>query len=522
MRILWLDRGSEHPWVEQDAWSYVEQSGFTVTKVKFPVEAREQLQKSSFDLLVVRAEVDGALRLLEEVKCHSTWSKRTRVIVISSKWKKEDFEEHAKMFIAADKYLTLPQPKVMFVQTVREVMGAAVAKPSALPFAPSTVQDAGPESSSRLDEIFSQSAGVPPGAPGYAPSLVAAPEVLSLDSFRAPDLSVDLPAGKPYEYQKPGSAMNRVNENTGPIFVSTPLQPSIAKNEQDVEVIRKYLHMREDELALALGEREELSRENRRLQKENSVLHTRLREVEHSYEEMSRKVIYLEKLLSEGERTLAMEKESREIDQKNSSEKNKFLEIQLSTANERYEELKNRVRKDIRKIRIKERDLEAKLEIARRDTEALIGSRDKRVLEMQRKIDALEFDLDQVQDSRIQAESEAERYLAKLSRVARALNLAIGMIEEENAPESDEQDQDPLLGGAALEEDAAGAEMAHDLSPAPVEPYAHPVETPSDVDELAALANDGEPTRVGSFQMEEADTSEKSQVISDDDEKAIG
>lgn len=471
MRILWLDKSQENPWAEKDAWNDIERHGFEITQCQFPVEAREYLQKKSFDLIVIRVEVNGALRLLEEVKRHSSWGKM-KSILYSTCWTENDFLEHSKVSQAPDRHMRAPLMKASFLQIANELMGIAPLKSAAAPQSD--------EASSRLEAIFS--------APAPEPS----------------------------------------QRETGPVLVASPIMPPLAQDEQDIDLIRKYLHLRETELAKTMGETQELSRENRRLQKEISTQQVKIRELEHSYEEMSRKVIHQEKDLGEMERSFTAEREALQAERKTQEEKAKYLESQLATENERYEELKNRVRKDIRKIRLKERDLEAKLEISRRDSETLLHSRDKQVLEQQRKIDALEFDLDQIQDSRIQAESEAERYLAKLSRVARALHLAIGMIEDDTAIEEEELDDEPMIGGAALSAHApSGAEVAPEahapgavFAPLPKEP------APAELsDELAALANDGEPTRIGALPKpseDEASDSNESQVIEDDSDKAIG
>jgi hypothetical protein len=218
----------------------------------------------------------------------------------------------------------------------------------------------------------------------------------------------------------------------------------------------------------------------------------------------------MEAEVSEAERQRAEEREELERDQRLNEDRIRSMEVQLNDATEKYENMRVRVRKDIRKIRDNERELEARLELTRKDSATLLQARDERVLELQRKIDALEFDLDQVQDSRVQAQVEAERYLAKLSRVSRALQIASSMIEDDRAGESELEELEPLVGGAAEAEepvaaagvapvgasaprggsegdsageggvgDSADSELREELSP-----------------EFAALANDGEPTQM--------------------------
>lgn len=270
----------------------------------------------------------------------------------------------------------------------------------------------------------------------------------------------------------------------------------------DAEVLRSYLRIKEEQLEISETEREELSRENERVRKEAHTLQAHLREMEIRHEELNKKLAQLELARESSAQDLHLREEEREREGRAQGERVKALEAQLGESAERYESLRSRVRKDIRKIRENERELEARLELLRKDSATLLQARDEKVLEMQRKIDALEFDLDQVQDGRVQAQMEAERYLAKLSRVARALNVAVSMIEDGHVSEEELEELEPLSGGAALAEDA-------ELAPPPViaASAASPVdsmgsEAPSEEaveelsDELAALANDGEATQM--------------------------
>jgi hypothetical protein len=268
----------------------------------------------------------------------------------------------------------------------------------------------------------------------------------------------------------------------------------------DMDVLRKYLAIREEQLEIAEGERDELSRENERLQKEAHGLQLKLRELEHLQDELQKKLEQMEEDRAEADRKALYAQDEAERAGKLAEERIRALEGQIAEAGEKYENLRGRVRKDIRKIRENERDLEARLELMRKDSETLLSARDVKVLELQRKIDALEFDLDQVQDGRVQAQMEAERYLAKLSRVSRALQIATSMIEDDRAGDSELEELEPLVGGAAnAEEPAPAPEEAPAAAEAP--PAEAGAEASAEAEaqlspELAALANEGEPTQM--------------------------
>ena len=279
---------------------------------------------------------------------------------------------------------------------------------------------------------------------------------------------------------------------------SKPIEiPKSVLKDGDIEVLRKYLRIKEEELSAALIAQEEIRNHNRVLQKDAHELQLRLREKEHLSEEAQAKAQAAEKEREELAQKLQQEQEHLESEVKAYQERIRQLEKEIDGSSERYEDLRNRVRKDIRRIRMHEKELEAKLEIARKDSETLLQARDQRVIELQRRIDSLEYDLDQVQDNRVQAEMEAERYLAKLSRVARALHIAIGMVEEGVARDEELDNLEPFANIKDDSVEVAGSQKTEhnplgggsDAAPAGAE-------APVDLD---ALASDGEPTRIVSL-----------------------
>lgn len=440
MRVLWVD-ADQNPWTDASGWEVIKSFGVEVRRISTSAEAYNIIIEKDFDLVLVRAEIHGAVDLMVHARKQINTTKR-KMILASSEWNKEQFRAHSRTEGAAHRYARVPMPPEGFIKLLSELFECPV---------------------ENMRE-FSVSGAIPSAS--------------KLEKFA--------------KMKKPSSQ-------------------AIADAE-DVDVLRKYLHIKEEQLEIAESERDELVMENERIQREAHQLQVRLREFEHQHDELTKKLAQMLDEKETQEREFLLEKESFEQSEKEYSEKVRALESKVSEANEKYENLRVRVRKDIRKIRANEKDLEARLELLRKDSQTLLHARDEKVLEQQRKIDALEFDLDQVQDSRVQAEMEAERYLAKLSRVARALNIAVNMIEEEPAKEEELEDMLPEMGGAGnAEEPAPDLEHAHSVaSIANPEAQAQPTpEAQSQPESLAlaagaenlsvdldALAKDGEPTQM--------------------------
>lgn len=427
----------ENPWSEANGWQVLEDFGLHAERVASTSQAEAPLRAGAFDLLLVRAELPGVISFLSSAR--KSLGSGKKIVVTSSTWSKEQFKSHSKTEGAADRYARIPMPPEGFLSLVADLFGC-------------TVED--------------------------FPKFSAAP------AARA-----EAPRRKP------------------------------AETSGDADVLGKYLRIKEEQLEISEGERRELALENERFQKEAHQLQVRLRELEHLHDELTKKLSTMEDEKVIYVREQQRMAEERERVEKAAAERVKALEAQLADAGEKYENLRVRVRKDIRKIRENERDLEARLELLRKDSSTLLQARDEKVLEMQRKIDALEFDLDQVQDGRVQAQMEAERYLAKLSRVSRALRIAVGMVEEEHVSEEELDELEPVLGGAAEAEEPAvpvqipvaaadpmamGAEDSPEPAVGGEQPPAEEAMDPGAADlsdDLAALANDGEPTQMISADM---------------------
>ncbi len=434
MRVLWVDADG-NPWTDSNGWRVLEDFGLNVRRVSTVAEAQKELPEKNFDLLLIRAEMQGAPSLLVQAR-RAIGKDGRKIVLASSEWSKEQFRNHSKTDGAAHRYARIPMPPEGLLNLVADLFGSAV------------------------DELrdFEISEEASPVAEESAPESAAKPKK----------------SKKTRETREPASAAD----------------------QGDLEILRKYLAIKEEQLEISESERTELSRENERLQKDAQLLQMKLREFEHMHDELGKKIEAMEEEKAEASRKRVLDQEETERNAKINLDRIKGLETQVAEAGEKYENLRGRVRKDIRKIRENERDLEARLELLRKDSSTLLQAREEKVLEMQRKMDALEFDLDQIQDSRVQAQMEAERYLAKLSRVSRALQIATSMIEDDRAGEAELEELEPLSGGAAnAEELAANAAEAPSAAETPAGEE-ESVEEDAMSAELSALANDGEATQM--------------------------
>lgn len=469
MRILWVD-ADPNPWIDTSGWRVLSDFGVEVRRFSTVVELDSALSGKEFELAVLRVEVPGVLEMVSNFRARLGSDER-KFILCSSTWKKDDFKKHSQTPGYADRYAKVPMPPEGFLGLVAELFQMTI------------------------EELRDFKISEDDSSEGSNPEVELNLLARKVNLQPLPDLS-DLS-------KKPRST-----------FETIP-RPS---SDADSEVLRKYLKIKEEQLEVTEHERRELAEENERIQRECRLLTSKIRESEHQQSELERKLRQADEEHNSWKREVEKEREEFELQEKIQREKLKTLESGLQESVEKYESLKSRVKKDIRRVRANEKELEARLELARKDSETLLQARDQRILEIQRKIDALEFDLDQVQDSRVQAQLEAERYLARLARVSKALNIALSLVEEDQTQEEELDDLEPLFGGAALAKNnpekkainainlkqaPAGAELPKENT------TTKEASSINSAQLLAELAGDGDPTQMISAEMHEEQNEEQ-------------
>lgn len=106
-------------------------------------------------------------------------------------------------------------------------------------------------------------------------------------------------------------------------------------------------------------------------------------------------------------------------------EKNRLLHAELDKANQ-----KNKL--DVKKVQLRERELEQKLELLKADAETQIRHRDLKILELKRKIDAMEFDMESMNSQEKRSVESRFELEDKLEKAIRTLRSAITVLEDEN------------------------------------------------------------------------------------------
>ena len=122
---------------------------------------------------------------------------------------------------------------------------------------------------------------------------------------------------------------------------------------------------------------------------------------------------------------------------------NHRLEI-VGEKNKRYklefDKINQRVKVDFNQVRHKEQELENKLELLKVDAQIQIESRDKKILDLQRKIDSLEFNMENLSIRENKSREDKINAEEKLARIMNSIKKSVNQVEKDL-----EMDEDWLM-----------------------------------------------------------------------------
>lgn len=121
------------------------------------------------------------------------------------------------------------------------------------------------------------------------------------------------------------------------------------------------------------------------------------------------------------------------------NEEKKALAIeQAKVAESKREKLEQRVRIDFNQVKQREKELETKLEMLSIDVDSQVQSRDQKILELRRKIDALEFNMENVSIKEQRSQDDKRKLEDKLNKIMKTLRHSIKNLEDDIDQANDE------------------------------------------------------------------------------------
>ncbi len=477
---------------EHEISIFLEQKGIALLFPTDSQEALEVLKihNLSVDLVLIQLEdqegPETGIPLIQEIKKNPTFSDLP-IIVIADSWTESNCAAHQNSPNGVNGYLRMPfTPLQVFemIQTILAVPALSVETPTvSSPLVLPVLEDGSAvflkqEAESVADPtIFLESAvpdrshtislaeemplvAHPPAVEVVHSSAVevvhssavevvhsSAVEVVHSSAVEVADSSaVEVADSSAVEVEDHQAAQEMPYLFTGPqvpspqklafdsaLFFSEPLGDAVvpggAAQAPDLVTLKKYLLLREQDVAIlsnqlkAAQDQIKMTQQGIRDEKAKNV------ELVHTGNELRQRIADFDKEKDSALGSLRSEIEELRFQVKAKTDKSRVLENQVHETSEEMEHLKERVRIDIRKIRVREKELENRIEIIKKDSEALIGARENKIIELKRKLDLLEFNMDLLQDQYSKEKEKSSILKERLARAAQVVRVAGGLLD---------------------------------------------------------------------------------------------
>lgn len=104
-------------------------------------------------------------------------------------------------------------------------------------------------------------------------------------------------------------------------------------------------------------------------------------------------------------------------------------EAELQKTQFKVDELESRLKFDMKKIRVRERELENRLELVRAEKNAVSKNKDEQILDLRRKMDTMQMEVDSYRQKCVELNKQIESSQESFKRTTRALRLAMANLE---------------------------------------------------------------------------------------------
>ena len=104
-------------------------------------------------------------------------------------------------------------------------------------------------------------------------------------------------------------------------------------------------------------------------------------------------------------------------------------EEELDRVKKENDELKLRFQTDLRKVRVRERELETRSEIMKAENASVIHAKDELIVELKRQLEKLHFEIDNFRAQSADLNSKVSEFYDRNHRTVKALRLALTVLE---------------------------------------------------------------------------------------------
>lgn len=220
-----------------------------------------------------------------------------------------------------------------------------------------------------------------------------------------------------------------------------PIQLPQDSSPEGIETLRNYISLKEKECEDLKEQQKQYQQVLVKLKRTHAEALLQNNELQSQIEN-----IKLSESLVKKELNALKEKHEYEI----SVLKNDFEQQQMQNGNfqQQLSELarqksvwKEKISEDLKKIKLKEKELENRYELLKKDTETLLDSKDQQILALRKKTDALDLELETFEERLISEHAILNSIESKKRKLIETLKLAISLLESIDSNESPEDER---------------------------------------------------------------------------------
>ena len=112
-------------------------------------------------------------------------------------------------------------------------------------------------------------------------------------------------------------------------------------------------------------------------------------------------------------------------------ERKEFFEEKARTLQKEFDRLSQKIRIDFNKVKQREKELESQLELVTMDSQSQVKSRDMKILELKRKIDSLEFNMENATIREQKSREDKQKLEDRLGKMMKTLRGSIKLLEDD-------------------------------------------------------------------------------------------
>gem|GEM_PF-716917 len=207
------------------------------------------------------------------------------------------------------------------------------------------------------------------------------------------------------------------DEDNSPLIIGAEQIPPATLNENDLVRLQATIRHLKTERESLLKENENLKGQLRDIKQDNLGLRTDIDDLRIEVSILRKRN---EKDLSEAKLII-----------KTHEDRKALYEEKLKQYQKEIERLNHKLKVDFNQVRQREKELESKLELQALDAETQIKTRDKKILELKRKIDSLEFNMENTSIREQKFREDKNKMEEKMNKIIHNLRNSIKTLEEE-------------------------------------------------------------------------------------------